>query len=314
MGDDTALIKPSRKNNLLVTSDLLIQDVDFDLRLSTPHQIGYKTMAANLSDIAAMGGLPRYAMVVLALPGKMSLQWVTQLYQGLMSLARKYDTFLIGGDISSSPLSLMVSVMLLGEVERNRQVTRSGCRPGDKIFVTGTLGDSNAGLEILKKAKKKGRQYPFLVRRHLFPSPRIPEGRFLASHQFASSMIDLSDGLATDLRHLCRSSQVGARLRLGDLPISKALTTYSNRDRNKINQYALQGGEDFELLFTVRPSKLKRFEQYRSSGQIKATMIGEVTLKTKGITLIDEEQKENPLKVSGYQHFKSRRGNHSNRQ
>jgi len=200
--------------------------------------------------------------------------------------------------------------MLLGEVERNHQVTRSGCRPGDKIFVTGTLGDSNAGLEILKKIKKKKLHYPFLVRRHLFPTPRIPEGRFLASHQLASSMIDLSDGLATDLRHLCRSSQVGARLRLGDLPISKALTAYSNRDRNTINQYALQGGEDFELLFTVRPSKLKQFEHYQSSGQIKASMIGEVTIKKKGITLIDAKQKEKPLKVSGYQHFKSPRGNH----
>ena len=313
MGDDTALIKPSPRKDLLVTSDLLIENVDFDLRLSTPHQVGYKTMAANLSDIASMGGLPRYAMVVLALPGKMTLKSVTQLYQGLMALARKYDTFLIGGDISSSPLSLMVSVMLLGEIERSHPVTRSGGRPGDKIFVTGTLGDSNAGLEILKKGKKKGLHHPFLIRRHLYPTPRIAEGRFLASHQLASSMIDLSDGLATDLRHLCKSSQVGARLRLDKLPISKALATYSHGNKNIINQYALQGGEDFELLFTVRPSKLKRFEQARSSGKIKATMIGEVTLKKRGIILIDGDQKERPLNVSGFQHFKSQRGNRPKR-
>ena len=313
MGDDTAMIKPSPRKNLLVTSDLLVENVDFDHRWSTPYQVGYKTMAANLSDIAAMGGVPRYAMVVLALPKKMPLKSVTQLYQGLMTLARKYDTLLIGGDISSSPFSLMVSVMLLGEIEQGHPVTRSKGRPGDKIFVTGTLGDSNAGLEILKKGKKKGLHHPFLIRRHLYPTPRILEGRFLASHQLVSSMIDLSDGLATDLRHLCRSSQVGARLRLDKLPASKALAAYSGGNQNTISRYGLQGGEDFELLFTVRPSKLKQFEQYRSSGRIKATMIGELTFKKNGVTLIDDKQEERPLNVSGYQHFKSQAGNHLKR-
>ncbi len=307
MGDDAALVRPAAHRNILITTDLLIEGIDFNLRLSPFRQIGHKAMAANLSDIAAMGGIPRYATVAMALPGRTRMESVDLFYEGLMGLAKKYNVRLIGGDTSASPHGVMVALFLIGEVETKHALTRSGARPGDRIFVTGPLGDANAGLEILKSQtsavrRRKSDRSP-LIRRHLYPVPRVKEGRLLATRRLATAMIDLSDGLGSDLRHLCEASGVGARIDLAQIPLSAALSAYAKRMGRDPYRYALEGGEDFELLFTVRPSRVNELLRLQSSGRLQAFSIGEITSKRHGITVVGRDRREREMTARGYEHF-----------
>ena len=300
MGDDAALVRPAAHRHILITTDLLIEGIDFNLGLSPFRQIGHKAMAANLSDIAAMGGIPRYAAVAMALPGRTRMKSVDLFYEGLMGLAKKYHVRLIGGDTSASPHGVMVALFLIGEVEPGHALTRSGARLGDRIFVTGPLGDANAGLEILKR--RKPHRSP-LVRRHLYPIPRVKEGRLIATRRLATAMVDLSDGLGSDLRHLCEASGVGARIDLARIPLSAALSAYAKRMGRDPCRYALEGGEDFELLFTVRPSRVHELLRLQSSGRLPAFSIGEITSKRHGITIVGHDRRERKMTARGYEHF-----------
>ncbi|HLB94760.1 MAG TPA: AIR synthase-related protein, partial [Nitrospiria bacterium] len=189
---------------------------------------------------------------------------------------------------------------LIGEVEPKRALTRSGARLGDRIFVTGPLGDANAGLEILKR--QKPHRSP-LVRRHLYPIPRVKEGRLIATRRLATAMVDLSDGLGSDLRHLCEASGVGARIDLARIPLSAALSAYAKRMGRDPCRYALEGGEDFELLFTVRPSRVHELLRLQSSGRLPAFSIGEITSKRHGITIVGHDRRERKMTARGYEHF-----------
>jgi thiamine-monophosphate kinase len=306
IGDDAAVVRIADKHDLIVTTDMLVEGVDFDPACGSFSQIGYKALAVNLSDIASMGGRPRAYLVGLAVPGRTPVTVVDGLYRGMNSLARRHRMALIGGDLSASPKGVMITVMVLGEIERGRAIARSGARVGEQIYVTGTLGDSRAGLELLRNRKSgTPAREAYLIRRHFFPDPRTAFGRLLSRRRWASAMIDLSDGLATDLRHLCEASRVGARLALDLLPISAALKAHSHRRGRAAADYALRGGEDFELLFTVPKGKAGAVLTAAKRMDLAVTRIGAIVPKNHGIMLLKKGGGEVPLTTRGYEHFRS---------
>jgi thiamine-monophosphate kinase len=264
IGDDCAALRPTAGTDLLLTTDLLVEGVDFTPQTITPFRLGRKAMGVNLSDIAAMGGLPRAALVTLAIPPDEAIEFVDELYRGLREEGAQFAVEIIGGDLSASP-TLMIGVTVAGEVGAGRAITRSGAKPGERIWVTGQLGAAAAGLVALRAGcRLRGDQIEIpldvsgplreaigqTIERHLCPIPRIREGRALAEVGAASAMIDLSDGLASDLAHLCRESGVSATIREDQIPIDRAASAVAQRFGQEPLALALQGGEDFELLFT----------------------------------------------------------------
>lgn len=322
IGDDAAALKLSASSTLLVTTDLLLEGVHFDLSYMDFFSLGWKAAAVNLSDIAAMGGIPRFCLTALGIPAGVSVEQITEFYRGFNALLKSYRTTLIGGDTCSSRKGLFISVTALGEVEPKRIITRAGARPGDKIYVTGTLGDSAAGLELLRNApdrdirgqalcgmrnKKSDIRYPKseiqkLIARHLRPVPRVEWGRKLALSGCASAMIDLSDGLSSDLFHICEQSGVGAEISAEKIPLSESLLKSSGQLKKQPRYYALSGGEDYEILFTVPEDKAKKFQTLR----IPATEIGRVTGGSR-LVLVDADGRKKTLRPSGYDHFGKRR-------
>jgi thiamine-monophosphate kinase len=320
IGDDTAILSSSAfaagPKDLLLTTDVLVEGVDFDLRYCPFHQVGFKAMAANLSDIAAMGGLPRFYLVTLGLTGNISLKQVDELYQGMADLAWNYKVRLIGGDISSTRDGLFVGIMILGEVGKGRAIVRSGARAGDLIFVTGTLGDAAAGLELVRNSSRgsfkewshlQQRPMRFLLQKQFYPIPRIEEGRLFSTQRIASAMIDLSDGLASDLRHICEESRVGAVVEAGSLPLSNTLVEYSEKVQRDPFVYALTGGEDFELLFTVPQGNVPHLMKLAQRKRLHLTRIGKILPRASGMKLKNARGKRVPFPARGYEHFKSDR-------
>lgn len=235
IGDDTAVVVAS-DGLILLAADMLLEGVHFDLATATPFQIGRKSLAVNLSDVAAMAGRPKYALVSLAIPRRLQEQRVgnftEQLFAGLTSLADEFETVIVGGDTNSWNGPLVINVAITGEVPAGNAITRSGAKPGDWIFVTGSLGGSIAG-------------------RHLEFTPRVSEALILRESCRPNAMIDISDGLVADLYHILEESHVGATLNSSTIPISE--TASSATDDKSSLEHALGDGEDFELLFTVSP-------------------------------------------------------------
>lgn len=306
IGDDAAALKLSPHSTLLATTDMLIEGVHFDLSYTDFHSLGWKSAAVNISDVAAMGGVPRFALTSLAIPPDASVEGIAEFYRGFKALSKKYDVELVGGDTCSSRKGFIVSVTVLGEVEKSMTVTRSGARTGDRIFVTGTLGDSAAGLELLKKraqgAKSSIRNAKSaiakLVKKHLKPVPRVEWGRKLALSGIASAMIDVSDGLSSDLGHICDQSGVGAEIHGDSIPLSNAIRSARDFLRRPLIDYALSGGEDYELLFTAPPDKLKKL----LSLGIKVSEIGRIT-QVRHMHLANRTGGKTLLKMSGFDHF-----------
>ena len=311
IGDDAAAVRVSPNKRLLATTDLLIEGVHFDLAYTDFHSLGWKSAAVNLSDIAAMGGVPRSCLTALGIPRSISVEQITDFYRGFNAVLKQFKTMLAGGDTCSSRTGLLISVTALGEADPSRMVTRNGARPGDRIFVTGTLGDSAAGMEILKSRVQGPGDYKSahstphsaLVKRHLRPVPRVEWGRMIALSGCASAMIDISDGLSSDLGHICEQSGVGAEVRFGDMPISRSLRLTAEQLKKPLLHYVLSGGEDYELLFTVPSRSLKRF----ASLHIPATEIGTIT-RGSGLTGVGTDGRKKSIRPQGYDHFsRSRR-------
>lgn len=305
IGDDAAAWKISASHIALATTDLLVEDVHFDLSYTDYYSLGWKSAAVNLSDIAAMGGTPRFCLTALAIPAGIPEERILDFYRGFGALLRAEKTSLIGGDTCSSRDRFFISVTALGEARRSQIVTRAGARPGDRIFVTGPLGDSAAGMEILKKgrrghgAKGGGRNAGRLVEKHLRPVPRVEWGRKIARSGCASAMIDISDGLSSDLSHICRQSGVGADIVSSLVPMSGSLAEAAFRLSKPALQYALDGGEDYELLFTVSASRVSRLRALK----LPVTEIGAIT-RGKRIHLVNGEGKKSELHPAGYDHFR----------
>jgi thiamine-monophosphate kinase len=311
IGDDAAVITPLRRRPYLLTTDLLAEGIHFHCRSAAFADIGFRAAAANLSDIAAMGGRPEYLLVSLAIPRGATGRQVEQLYGGMMTACRPYRVTLIGGDTSASRGGWFVNITLIGSASSGRILFRSGARAGDDLYVTGTLGDSRAGLRLLEGRKGtvgSGRlaatQRRFLIRRHLRPTARIREGQWLANAAWATSAIDLSDGLSGDLRHLCAESRVGAIIELSALPISSACRLYAESVKEDAQTFALAGGEDYELLFTVPARQRMRFHRASAQHRFRATRVGRMTAAKEGLRMALPDGRERPLPATGFEHFR----------
>jgi thiamine-monophosphate kinase len=299
IGDDAAALRVSSSALLLATTDMLLEGVHFDLSYTDVYSLGRKAAAVNLSDIAAMGGVPRFCLTSLGIPSHVKAGQVLDFYRGFNALLRTHKTVLVGGDTCASADGLIVSVTILGEVNRKNMITRAGAKPGDRIFVTNALGDSAAGLELLKsgvRSRESGVRK--LIQKHLRPIPRVEWGRKIALSRCAGAMIDISDGLSSDLTHICEQSGVGAVVYSDKIPLSASLLKSVKQLKKPALHYALSGGEDYELLFTVPPAKVKRLESLR----VPLTEIGTIT-KERELFIMSVDGRKKPLRPSGYDHF-----------
>lgn len=306
IGDDTAGLTVSPNTLLLATTDMLIEHVHFELSFTDFYSLGWKSAAVNVSDIAAMGGLPRFCLTSLGIPPYTSVEHITEFYRGFNALLARHKIALVGGDTCSSKRGLAISVTLLGEAQRKKALTRAGAKPGDKIFVTNTLGDSAAGLELLQHkgqgSECRGQGVKKLIERHLRPVPRVAWGRAIALSGCASAMIDVSDGISSDLAHICEQSKAGAVIYSTAIPLSKALRQSQTMLKKPLLDYALSGGEDYELLFTAPPAKIKKLLALK----IPLIEIGEMT-RSRKLVLVDEKGRSKQLKPTGYNHFSGSR-------
>ncbi|HEU4796715.1 MAG TPA: thiamine-phosphate kinase [Pyrinomonadaceae bacterium] len=310
IGDDCALFRSTPNNETVVTTDLLIEDIDFRRTTAPALLLGHKALAVSLSDIAAMGARPKWFLISIGVPEDIwQTEFVEQFYDGLASLAHQYDVQLIGGDTSRAPEKLVIDSIVLGECRADYAVKRSGARPGDQIFVTGSLGGAAAGLRLIERgahlaeqnfADEDSQKIDHVLLRQLRPEPRVGWGIVLGDERLAMSMIDISDGLSSDLNHLCDASGVGALLESSQLPIDSRVVELCGRRALDPLQLALHGGEDFELLFTVKPGDVARLPR-RVDG-VGITRIGEVTNKADGVK-ISEGSRVWELNPGGWKHF-----------
>ena len=292
IGDDCAVLKVSSGQQLLVTTDLCVENVHFRRAWHPAASVGHRCLTRGLSDIAAMGGEPLACFLSLGLPAKLPQRWVNDFLGGFHRLARRFRVTLAGGDIAEAPV-ITADIVVTGQVPAGTAVLRSGARPGDRIYVTGALGGSGA---ILKRLYAGQRVRPAASSRHFYPTPRIEVGQWLRTRRLATSMIDLSDGLSVDLAHICDESRVGAEIAAGKIPIAHGATL----------ELALDSGDDYELLFTAAPkAKLPP----RIAGE-KATEIGVVRPRKDyppAIQILDDNGRMRALKPRGWQHFAKKR-------
>ncbi len=310
IGDDAAVIKQITGHDAVVSADLLVEDIDFRRDATQPRLLGHKALAVSLSDIAAMGARPRWALVSLGIPpDTWASDFVAELYEGILSLAYGYEVRLIGGDLSRAPKQIVIDSIVMGECARGNAVFRSGAKPGDHLFVTGSLGGSAAGLRLIERGARVGiheledpdvRSIQELLMRHLRPAPRVGWGLVLGEQRLASAMIDISDGLSSDLHHLCRESKVGAIIESGKLPIDSRVAALCGRRALDPLILALHGGEDFELLFAVSPENVPRLPG-KVDG-VGLTEIGEIRPQSEGIR-VSEGSRLWDLKPLGWKHF-----------
>jgi thiamine-monophosphate kinase len=293
VGDDCAVLPQNRTTDLLITADLLIEDIDFRVDWSTTEQIGHKTLAVSLSDIAAMGGIPTSAMLSIGVPQKLWDEGFPEaFYRGWHKLASQFGVELIGGDTSRSPDKLVIDSIVLGEIPSGKAVLRSGARQDDAIFVSGTLGGASAGLMLLESGQPKLAKTEKIIDRQLCPFPQVELGKQLRKLGIVTSMIDISDGLASDLLHICEASGVGAVLIAESIPVDPIVLEIADESF----QAALNGGEDFELLFTVPESKVSAL------ADLPVTQIGTITSDRGNLEVIRDGTRET-LQPSGFQHF-----------
>lgn len=293
-GDDAAVLDLGGPDYTLATVDMLVQDVHFVVGEWDPVIIGRRAIAGNVSDIAAMGGEPSFALVSLALPASCPTSFIDGLYRGMMHEAALTDTGVVGGNLARTDGPICVDVMLLGRVPRDETVLRHGARAGDLLVVTGSLGNAAAWRLSRSGAWPGGPRLPF-------PPPRVATGRALASRRIAHAMLDLSDGLAGDLHHLCEGSRVGALVRVDDLPVSPEALEVGQTAGIAPAELALSGGEDFELLLALAPEDLSRARV--AAGDVPLTVIGEILPFEAGVALLRGDGAVEPLPPGGWTHF-----------
>jgi thiamine-monophosphate kinase len=294
IGDDCAALLIPPGQEALVTTDFSLEGVHFRREWHPPEVVGHRCLTRGLSDIAAMGGRPIAAFLSLALPRNLPQSWINRFYSGLLRQADAFQTTLAGGDIAQSPGGILADVVVVGSAPKGKAIPRSGARPGDRIYVTGQLGGYSAALRLLFSGRKlRPADFP----QHFHPQPRVGVGKFLREKRLASAMIDISDGLSTDLAHLCEESGVGAEIRADAIPLASI-----GKPAHEVDlQAALHGGEDYELLFTA-PRKKRVPPQIAG---VKITQLGHITRGTH-IILLKEHGVGFELRPHGWEHFKSR--------
>ncbi len=305
IGDDAAVIRPpGAKERWVVTTDMLLEDVDFRRAWQTPAQLGWKSLVVNLSDLAAMGARPRFYTVSLALPGDIGQGWIASFYRGLQSAGAVHGAALIGGDLSSSPQGIQISITAVGETLRRRVVYRSGGQAGDCIYVTGILGLSAAGLLLLQRGRTRGRTAAerLALKAHRMPAPRCAEGEWLAQNRFSRAMMDLSDGLSMDLPRLCRASGCGAAIYTSRLPRFEQAGAWGCNPL----ELALHGGEDFELLFCLPSSRTVELEADWPSRFPPIRCIGRLNRRPGMVWMEAPGSPSQRLPERGYDHFRGK--------
>ena len=296
IGDDAAVWK-SERSIQLATIDSFTEGIHFPPGIASWEELGWKALAVNLSDIAAMGGIPSYALVSLSLPDNSNVEDVTALYQGMIDLAKSAGVVIAGGDTCRAPL-VSVTITVIGAAKNGNLLTRSAARAGELIAVTGYLGSAAAGFELLTRQLKLDTETTTYLRNaFLRPVPRLAEGQLLAEHGIKTA-IDISDGLVADLKHVCQASQVSARVNIDLLPVHPAVKT---NFAEKWQEMALSGGEDYELLFTGSSECIEKIKQ---TAACPITVIGEITAgKAGALTLIDNQGNKVNINKSGWEHF-----------
>jgi len=299
VGDDAALVQPRLGRQLVLTCDWFLEGSHFLRDKHPPDSIGWKCLARAVSDVAAMGGEPRYFLLSLALPETHTGKWLGGFLKGLARAERRLQCWLAGGDTTRNH-KILINVTVIGDVPAGRAVLRSGARPGDLIFVSGRLGEAELGLRSLRSGRRviQSNSSPW-VKKHLYPEPRLALGRWLAEKRLATAMMDLSDGLSTDLSRLCAASRVGARIAIDKIP-KVELPKTKGRKPLGLTELALHGGDDYELLFAVRP---KHAGAVPSSFQgLALSCIGEIT-RERELILAGPEGIEEKLAAHGWDPF-----------
>lgn len=302
--EDCAVVESGGSNLTLYTVDSFVEGVHFKFEHSTPCRIGRKALKINISDISAMGGKPEYYLVSLGLTPNISMRDVKELYRGMASVAKPLGMKLLGGNLSASS-NAFVDIFVTGVVSKKQALCRNGARVRDYIFVTGPLGGSALGLQLLKSGiHARSTAEKRVIQSHLDPPCRNDVARLLASWNCLTSMMDLSDGLASDLNEICRESGVGAAIQKEQLPIARHVDSLARTMGMDPIALALKGGEDYELLFTVSAQKHKAFLKLLKSSKFSAFEIGRIVPKRDAVSVVDSSGRQNKLK-GGYEHFKT---------
>ena len=305
IGDDVAVLGEG-EDLTLATVDSQVEDVHFRRDLITPQQLGQRALVINLSDIAAMGGEPQYALVSLALPPDTEVAWVEALYRGLREEGDRFGTVIVGGNMASSPSRAFIDVCVLGHVSRQHLMLRSGAQPHDRVLVTGHLGGAAAGLAVAldPDLPVTSSERDELLTRYLVPEPRLPESAIVVRSGRPTAMIDVSDGLSSDIGHICDRSQVGVRLWAERLPISSATRHVAALMEKPAWQLPLGASDDYELCFTAPPEAAKELvADVQRETNTPVTIIGEILPPEEGRWLVLEDGQEIPLEAKGWQHF-----------
>ena len=305
IGDDAAAYWSDSQKLTLVTTDLLIERVHFLRQASSGFQLGHKALAVNMSDIAAMGGTAREAFVSIAIPRDCSLDFLDELFAGMKHLAREYAVNILGGDTTASRQDLVINIALTGEVDPGEILCRKGARPGDVLCCTGNLGDSRAGLSlIIDDLPVDTEAMHTLFTTHTRPRPHLAEGRFLAESLVVTAAMDISDGLSSDLGHLAAASGVGARIRADCLPLSSELQTFCDRYGHDAVQWALAGGEDYTLLFTVDQGWVQDLQKkFSRTFGTRFSMIGQITDSDR-LELVHTSGQVEDIRPTGWNHLR----------
>jgi thiamine-monophosphate kinase len=312
ISDDAAVYRPTPRLVELLTTDALVEGVHFDLTFTSMKHLGWKAIVASLSDIAAMGGIPKYATITICLPNKISVEMIEECYEGAALACKNYSCRIIGGDTTATQGAMVISVTMVGEAEEPRVIYRSGAQPGDYVCVSGHLGSSVAGLKILLREKEEflnaNNQQAFTPRleaytaaigKHLMPKPRLDLAKIFSHQVHVHSMIDISDGLASEIHHLCANSDVGATVFEHNIPVDAITQNIAAELSTSPTDYALYGGEEYELLFTLSETEYKKLEEL--TGDV--TIIGRITEQDRGIELVRENGEREQLTAHGWDHF-----------
>jgi len=307
IGDDAAVFITDPSHLNLITTDLLVERIHFLREAISGFDLGYKSLAVNLSDIAAMGGTAREAFVSIAIPEDCQLEYLEQIYDGIKNLAAKFEVNVLGGDTTGSKIDLIINIVVQGIVLKEELLCRDAARPGDIIFSTGFLGNSRAGLHLILSKIAAGTQaLKSLLKAHLVPEPHLREGRFLAQQRGMHAAIDTSDGLSSDLGHIVEESRVGARLFADKIPVSRALEAFCKRFNFDPIHYALAGGEDYTLLCTTAPESADQIaNDFAKEFKRPLFKIGEITAE-KQLALVYPDAKTKPITTTGWDHFRTK--------
>jgi thiamine-monophosphate kinase len=316
IGDDAAILREREGRETLVTVDLLVEDVDFKLEYTPPHWLGHKALAVSLSDIAAMGGEPKFSLLTLGIPTRFQISnpksqiFFDEFFAGYFALAEKHAVTLIGGDLSSTPGGLTIDSVVIGHCQAGRATRRGGAKIGDAIYLTGSIGASAAGLKLLSEDVRANENEESLaqsaLRAHLRPEPRVEFGRRVGESGLAHAMIDVSDGLVQDLAHICEESDVAAIVEFDSVPVAEEISlVYSEPE--KVFELAVGGGEDFELLLTAKRDDEAKLVEAAAGCNLRLTRIGAIVpanhARQSSVVLLNRNGVVNPLSIRGFDHF-----------